>query len=139
MFCLDSSLIVAVLAAERNSDRAEAWLAGQAADVLAVNGWVEVEVSAALAAKLRAGDFDTSLHKQAARAFSEMRGSLGWLRIGAVHFERAANLAGEAGAKLRGGDALHLAVAAEHGAVLATLDKRQAEAGAALGIPTLLV
>jgi len=40
---------------------------------------------------------------------------------------------------LRAGDALHLAVAASHGASVHTLDRRLAEAGPALGISTWLV
>lgn len=40
---------------------------------------------------------------------------------------------------LRAGDALHLAVAAEHGAVLVSLDRRLVEAGSALGAATHLL
>ena len=40
---------------------------------------------------------------------------------------------------LRAGDALHLATASEHGATVHTLDRRLAEAGPVLGVPTLLL
>ncbi len=40
---------------------------------------------------------------------------------------------------LRGGDALHLAIAADHGATLCTLDRRLNDAGLALGVKTLLL
>jgi hypothetical protein len=43
------------------------------------------------------------------------------------------------GLGLRAGDALHLAVAAEHGATLWTLDVRLAEAGPVLGVATGVV
>ncbi len=43
------------------------------------------------------------------------------------------------GLGLRAGDALHLAVAAEHGATLWTLDVRMAEAGPVLGVVTGVV
>ena len=139
MFYLDSSLVVALLTAEPDSDRVEAWIAGQAADALAASDWVTVEVSAALAAKLRSGAIDASLRQQALDALAGMRAGLSWLGIGTAHFATAARLAADNAAKLRAGDALHLALAVEHGATLATLDKRQAEAGAALGIATTIV
>jgi predicted nucleic acid-binding protein len=37
---------------------------------------------------------------------------------------------------LRAGDALHLAVCAEHGATLCTLDQRLAEAAPSVGVAT---
>ena len=40
---------------------------------------------------------------------------------------------------LRVGDALHLAVCADHGATLCTLDRRLAEAAPALGVRTTLL
>ena len=40
---------------------------------------------------------------------------------------------------LRAGDALHLATASEHGATVHTLDRRLAEAGPVLGVPTRLL
>ena len=39
---------------------------------------------------------------------------------------------------LRAGEALHLATASEHGATVYTLDRRLAEAGPMLGVPTKL-
>ena len=40
---------------------------------------------------------------------------------------------------LRAGDALHLAIAADHGAMLCTLDERMSESGLSIGIATLLL
>jgi hypothetical protein len=40
---------------------------------------------------------------------------------------------------LRAGDSLQLAVCADHGATLCTLDRRLSDAGSALGVKTLLV
>jgi len=39
----------------------------------------------------------------------------------------------------RAGDALHLAICADHGATLCTLDRRLGEAGPALGVKTTLL
>jgi predicted nucleic acid-binding protein len=40
---------------------------------------------------------------------------------------------------LRAGDALHLAIASQHGATVYTLDQRIAEAGPALGVSAQLL
>jgi len=40
---------------------------------------------------------------------------------------------------IRAGDALHLAIAFDHGATLCTLDRRLGDAGPPLGVLTLLV
>jgi len=40
---------------------------------------------------------------------------------------------------LRAGDALHLAICADHGATLCTLDRRLSEAGSTLGVKTMLL
>ena len=51
-----------------------------------------------------------------------------------AHFTLAAKFAERHELALRGGDALHLAVCADHGASLATLDKRMRDAALALGV-----
>jgi predicted nucleic acid-binding protein len=55
------------------------------------------------------------------------------------HFQVAARFADQSGLGLRAGDALHVAVAAELGATLCTLDKRLAEAAVALGVRAEMV
>ncbi len=54
-------------------------------------------------------------------------------------FRAAAKFADQHELGLRAGDALHLAVASEHGATVHTLDQRLAEAGPALGVPMRLL
>jgi predicted nucleic acid-binding protein len=65
--------------------------------------------------------------------------SLSMLPIGAAQFRRAASFADRYELGLRAGDALHLAICADHGATLCTLDRRLAEAGTALGVPTRML
>jgi uncharacterized protein len=55
------------------------------------------------------------------------------------HFQTAARFADQSELGLRAGDALHVAVAAELGATLCTLDKRLAEAAVALGVSAEIV
>jgi hypothetical protein len=40
---------------------------------------------------------------------------------------------------LRAGDALHLAICADHGATLCTLDRRLGDAASALGVKSMLI
>lgn len=61
------------------------------------------------------------------------------MRVESSHFRAAAALAQHHKSGLRSGDALHLAIAADHGATLHTLDRRLAQAGPLLGVPTHLL
>ena len=54
-------------------------------------------------------------------------------------FRTAARFADQHQLSLHAGDALHLAVCADHGATLCTLDRRLSDAGPALGIKTKLL
>ncbi len=55
------------------------------------------------------------------------------------HFTLAARFAERHELSLRGGDALHLAVCADHGASLLTLDRRMREAAMALGVAVEMI
>jgi predicted nucleic acid-binding protein len=61
------------------------------------------------------------------------------LAISGQQFRTAARYADQYALGLRAGDALHLAICADHGATLCTLDRRLGEAGAALGVKTWLL
>ena len=72
--------------------------------------------------------------------FAELsRESLTLLPISASQFHTAARLADQHVLGLRAGDALHLAIAMEHGAVLITLDERLGNAGPAAGVRTRIL
>ena len=139
MLYLDSSVAVALLVNEGHSDRADSWLIAQQGQDVALSRWVETEVASALSAKTRFGQLDSRLIDEARQKFSAFARSSRRLAIGTRHFERATQFAAVADATLRGGDALHMAVASEAGAVLCTLDKGQAEAAKLLGIPFTLI
>jgi hypothetical protein len=59
--------------------------------------------------------------------------------ISGAEFRTAARFADQYGLGLRAGDALHLAVAAENGAELATLDEILADAGPSLSVKARLL
>lgn len=135
---LDTSLLVAALTHEAQTARVQAWLDAQAADGMAISDWVSAEFSAALSIKRRLGQIGANHRADALAAFARLAGeSFVTLPITGQHFRAAARLADQHEPGLRAGDALHLAVCADHGATLCTLDRRLGEAGPVLGIKTI--
>ena len=57
--------------------------------------------------------------------------------VTANSFDRAATFIAEIESGLRSGDALHLAIASDHGLQLATLDKVLAKAAPRFGVPVI--
>jgi predicted nucleic acid-binding protein len=140
MIYLDASIVVAIFTAEAETDRLQRWVGGKSGEVVAVSRWVDVEFAAALAAKARAGALDEPARKKSLQLYRQASlESFTRLEIGDSQFEHAERLAQNPAAGLRGGDALHLAVAAAYRATLCTLDKRQAEAASKLSIGFELV
>ena len=140
MLYLDTSLLVAALTREAKTAAVQSWLDGQGPAELAISEWVVTEFSAALVIKLRAGHLAVEHRTAALQAFNQLSvDSLAMLPISGLHFRAAARLADQHALGLRAGDAIHLAVCADHGATLATLDRRLGETGSALGITTTLL
>jgi predicted nucleic acid-binding protein len=61
------------------------------------------------------------------------------LPISGAQFRTAARFADQYALGLRAGDALHLAIVSDHGAAIATLDRRLAEAASVLGVSARLL
>lgn len=137
---VDTSVLVAALTTEPHTLRAERFLTAGVTGDLAISEWVIAEFSSALSMKLRIGAIDTEARRSGLEALGIMIAqSLVLLPVMSTHFRTAARFADQHRLGLRAPDALHLAVAAEHGAVLCTLDKRLAGAGKALGVVSKLV
>ena len=137
---LDTSLLVAALTREAGTARMQAWLGAQEPDSLAISEWVTTEFSAALSIKLRTGQIEAAHRADALATFRRlMAESFGILPVLGPQFRTAARFADQSALGLRAGDALHLAICADHGATLCTLDRRLSEAGPPLGVQTTLL
>ena len=137
---LDTSVLICALTNEADTVKTQAWLAAQDADECVVSDWVVTEFSAALSIKLRTGQIGLPDRAAALATFTRLATeSFLTLPVEPAQFRTAARLADQHTLGLRAGDSLHLAICADHGATLCTLDRRLAEAGPTLGIATLLL
>ena len=119
MIYCDASLVVTALVPEARTAEARRWFSDHGGEVLAASWWVETEVASALAQKQRQ---QLLTEPQRRTAFAQWRllcSSWEMLEIEGDHFVAAGNLTDDG---LRAGDALHLAVAVERQAALATRD-----------------
>jgi len=140
MLYLDTSLLVAALTNEPDTERMQGWLGHQAEGDLAISDWVATEFSSVLSIKLRAGHIEPAHRADALAMFARLcADSFLVVPVSRSQFRTAARFADQHQLSLHAGDALHLAVCADHGATLCTLDRRLSDAGPALGIKTKLL
>lgn len=143
-FYLDTSLLVSALTREATTERNLDWIVTHLGEGLAVSWWVTTEFSSALSfalsVKLRNGGIDLEGRADALLSYSELiAGEVSVLPLAGRHFRMAAQFSDQHTTGLRGSDALHLAVCADYGTELCTLDRRLAVAGPVLGVKTMLL
>ena len=127
---LDTAVLVAALTHEAKTARTLRRLDDQAPELLAISDWVMTEFSSALSIKLRSGQIETQHRTDALAMFTTMRSeTFTVLPVSGAQFRTAARFADQHALGLRAGDALHLAICADHGAILCTLDRRLGEVG----------
>lgn len=140
MLYLDTSLLVAALTNEARTELIQAWLADQPIQKLVISDWVITEFSAALSIKLRREQLTIHNRADALALFTSLTTeSFTRLPVSSRDFIVAARFADQFATGLRAGDALHLAVASNHGARLITLDKRLASAASDVGVSAELL
>jgi uncharacterized protein len=137
---LDTSVLVAALTRESKTEAVLAWLGDQEPDQLMISDWVVTEFSSALSIKLRTGQITITERAEALSGFTHLCAEgLTVLPISGLHFRMAARFADQHALALRASDALHLAVCADQGSALRTLDRRLSGAGPALGVETQML
>lgn len=138
MIYFDTSLLVAALASEAATPRAQEAI--NEATTIAVSEWSLTEFAAAFSIKLRmrtVSETDRATARRRLQRYIAQNFEL--LPVNGSHFRQATAFADDHQSNLRAGDALHLAIAAEIGATVWTLDQRMAAAGPLVGVATRLV
>jgi len=140
MYYVDTSLLVAALTNESQTEKVQNWLVARAPGELAISDWVITEFSAALSMKLRLQALRQEHRAEALRLFASLtEASFHTLAASSTDFRVAARFADQHKTGLRAGDALHLAIASAHGAAVVTLDRTLAKAARALGVSCRLL
>lgn len=137
MIYADTSLLLPIYVPEAQSELADQIL--QSASSIVVSDLGVAELYVGLARKVKLGELTLEQAKAARAAFESHlnEGLLERVALRPAHSDAAGDLASKSPAMLRTLDALHLAVAAELDASLATFDRRLAEAGRALNFEVL--
>jgi uncharacterized protein len=134
---LDTSLLVASLTREAKTAIVQQWLREKTKTPLVISDWVITEFSAALSIKVRTRQMTVDNRSDALAIFAVwVEENFALLPISSLQYRTAARFADQFKLGLRASDALHLAICAEHGATLCTLDRQLSEAGPSLGVKT---
>jgi len=135
---MDSSVWIALLAQEASAERLTQWLDDEKGQLFTAL-WTRTELASALSIKARRGEFS---HKQVVQLLLEFEQwvatGVQLLNIDNRDFAHAAGLCAKVKAKLRSGDALHLAVALRHQMThVATLDQDMRQNALEMGLQVL--
>lgn len=136
MVYLDTSFIASYFLSETNSAAVQRFFREASPQTLAISHWTGVEFSSLLATRCRMGLLTDEARQMVEEQFERVcQQSFLLLPLEIADFLLARRFLGRYATGLRGGDALHLAIASNHNAeALHTLDKKLMKAGAMLGL-----
>ena len=137
MVYLDTSFVAPLVIAENSSNAVEVFVLKVKPGELATSMWTQVELSSLVSRKVRMGELSDSQAEVVRREFDRVLGeSFEMLTPTAADFAAAAKYLEIPKSGLRAGDALHLAIAANHRAKrILTLDQGFLDAGKLLKLP----
>ena len=137
MFYLDTSFLVPYFIPEKASRAVEKFLSSIKTEELAISQWTRTEFVSALGIKIRTQRFSEDAARRALAAFDEIAGQyFTVIQIMERDYLLAAEFLLQWSLGLRAGDALHLALAKNHGAKrIYSLDKSLVKAASRLRIP----
>ncbi len=137
MYYFDTSFLAPLILQEPTSIKVERFMTRLPAGELVISHWTRVEFSSLLAREVRMGSLDRQAARDADAQFETVvTESFVVLLPNADDFSLANAYLGNYETGLRAGDALHLAVARNHGAkTIYSLDKTLLKAGTLLGVP----
>lgn len=137
MVYLDTSFVAALVLEEAHSSAVAAAVQNLPAGQVCISDWTRVEFASTLARLVRMRELDAAAAAQTAERFERLiTASFQIFLPTRSDFAQARQWLLGFRTTLRGGDALHLAVAAHHGVrALLTLDQQLIRAGRRLGVP----
>ncbi|MBK8908103.1 MAG: type II toxin-antitoxin system VapC family toxin [Rhodospirillales bacterium] len=136
MLYFDTSFLVPLILPEATSEPIAEFFQDAQARGMAVSHWTRVEFSSLLAREVRMGGLSAEAAREANARFESMvEESFAVIPPNGSDFDLAKEYLGRYETGLRAGDALHLAIAKNHGAeAMLSLDKALLRAGQLLGV-----
>ncbi|MHB0991059.1 MAG: type II toxin-antitoxin system VapC family toxin [Burkholderiales bacterium] len=137
MLYLDTSFIAPLVLNEATSAEIETFVIRQPAGILAVSQWTRIEFASLVAREVRMKNFTPQIAGMVLKEFEALinQSCQIWLPH-AADYELARKFVANFDSGLRGGDALHLAIAKNQGvSLLLTLDESLLNAASLFDIP----
>lgn len=137
MHYFDTSFLVPFFVDEPTSSRVEDFLKRQPTGEATISQWTRIEFASAVARQIRIGAMNPEAAREVETAFDSLIAeSFVTILPTPTDFDLAKQFLRRYETGLRSGDALHLAIASNHGAqAIYSLDKRMLTAGRRLGLP----
>lgn len=132
---LDTSVLMSLFQTDKHTERASAWIEG--VDAFVMSSWTLTEFSSALALRTRIRNLrDRDRREFELQLDQWLRGRVVLSVVDGDMMEARRLVKNDV--RLRAPDALHIALAARHGCVVATLDEDMAAVGRDIGLTVIV-